>query len=166
MSDQALRLVVARILRDLLDQADQDARADVRTTWMVGDRKGAALAGRPAGHAQLKKGTTRAVVTDPAAFEAWVSATRPDEVEQITTTRVRPAYQAAVLAGAKKAGAAVTADGEEIPGVSVTTGEPTVAVSVAEDAAELLAEAWQSGELWELLGGLLPALEPAKGEGQ
>lgn len=166
MSDLPLRLVVAAILADLLDQADKDTRADVRTTWMVGDRKGAALAGRPAGHAQLKKGATYAKVTDPAAFEAWVSSNRPDEVEQIAATRVRPAYQAALLAAAKKAGAAVTPDGEEIPGVTITTGEPTVAVSVAEDAAELLAEAWQSGELWELLGGLLPALEPAKGEGQ
>lgn len=166
MSDQALRLIVAAILADLLDQADQDTRADVRTTWMVGDRKGAALAGRPAGHAQLKKGATYAKVTDPAAFEAWVMFNRPDEVEHIKTTRVRPAYQAALLAAAKKAGAAVTADGEEIPGVTVTAGEPTVAVSVAEDAAVLLAAAWQSGELWELLGGLLPALEPAKGDDQ
>ncbi len=159
-SDQTvLRLIVARVLSGLLGSSDEAIRAAVRDSWMVGDRIGATLAGRPAGHVQLRKGTVRATVTDPAAFEAWADSR--GEVEHIKTTRVRPAYQSAVLAAAKKAGAAVTAEGEEIPGITVAVGDPTVAVLLADGAERLVAEAWQTGELWELIGGLLPALERA-----
>lgn len=164
-TDPVLRLLVARVLADLLGQADADARSDVRTSWMVGDRKGAVLSGSPVGSVQLRKGARRAVVTDPAAFEAWAYAQHADNVELIQTTRVRPAYQAAILAAAKATGAAVTGDGEEIPGVAVTETEPTVAVTLADHARTALAEAWASGELWEIVGSLLPALEPAGGDG-
>lgn len=161
--EQVVRMVVARVLREILSSADEADRETARRTWVVGDRLGATLGGRVAGHAQLRKGTTRAVVSDAEAFEAWVSENCPSEIEFLSSVRVRPSYQAAVLAAAKKTGVAVTAAGEEIPGITVTEGEPTVAVTLAEDAAELVAAAWQSGELWELLGDLLPALEPAPG---
>lgn len=159
--EMTLRMIVVRVLKDILAEADNGDREDARTTWTVGDRLGATLGGQVAGHAQLRKATTRATIGDAGAFEAWVSANRPSEIEFLSSVRVRPAYQAAVLAAAKKTGVAVTADGEEIPGVTVAEGEPTLAVLPADNAAELVAAAWQSGELWELLGNLLPVLEAA-----
>ncbi len=159
--EQAVRLIVSRILADLLTEADQATRAEVGTTWTVGDRLNGLIAAQPAGAVQLRKGATRATVTDPAAFEAWVREHRADEVETVRTTRVRPAFVTALLTAAKKAGAAVTADGEEIPGITVAAGDPTVAVTLADDARDLVSAAWQTGELWQLIGGLLPALERA-----
>lgn len=159
--EQAIRLIIARVLGDLINTASTAERAAVTSGWLVGDRIGAALHGRPAGAVQLRKGSTRATVSDPQALEAWVAVHHPDGIETVTTTRVRPAYQTALLAAAKQAGAAVTPAGEELPGVTVTTGDPTVAVTLAEDAAELVAAAWETGELWELLGGLLPVERPA-----
>ncbi|WP_431897833.1 hypothetical protein [Nonomuraea sp. bgisy101] len=158
--EQALRLVITRVLKDVLKDSDDSDRAAVREGWVTGDRLAGALGKRAVGHVQLRKGTTQATVTDQTAFEAWVVANRPEEWETVTTTvtRVRPAYLNAILTVAKKAGVAVTADGEEIPGVTVSAGEPTVAVTLSADAAELVASAWQSGELWELIGGLLPEL--------
>lgn len=128
---------------------------------MIGDRLAGAINRQAVGHVQLKNGTTQATVTDPKAFEGWVTTHKPDEWETVTTTvtRVRPAYLSAVLGAAKKTGLAVTSDGEEIPGITVATGDPTVAVTLAEDAEALVRAAWESGELWELLGGLLPALD-------
>lgn len=164
IDDQVLRLIIARVLKDLLAATDQEVRADVRASWMVGDRLNGAIADCPVGAVQLRKGTRGATVADLSAFEAWVVEHRPEEWETVTTRRVRPAYVSAVLTAAKKTGTAVTADGEEIPGITIAAGEPTVAVTLADNAAELVAAAWQSGELWELIGGLLPALERADAE--
>lgn len=166
--EQALRLVVVRVLKDLLKAADDGDRAQVRTDWSTGERLAGVIGGETVGYVQLKHGPAGAAVTDRAAFEAWVTTHRPDEWETVTTTvtRIRPAYESAVLAAAKKAGLAVTAAGEEIPGVTVAVGEPQVAVTLADGAAELVAAGWQSGELWEIVGSLLPALEPAAKGGE
>ncbi|MEU8271584.1 hypothetical protein AB0B89_31040 [Sphaerisporangium sp. NPDC049002] len=163
--EQAVRLIVSAVLADILAKADRADRDQVRTTWVVGDRLNGVVADHPAGAIQVKKGAVRATVTDQAAFAEWVKTHRADELETVRTTRVRPAYVSAVLTAAKKTGTAVTADGEEIPGITVVAGEPTVAVTLADDAADLVSAAWQSGELWELIGGLLPALEPADKDG-
>lgn len=158
--EQALRLVIIRVLKDLLKSADDVDREAVDGSWIPGDRLAGALERKPVGWVQLKNGAVNASVTDARAFESWVKTTRTDEWETVTVTRVRPAFQAAVIAAAKKVGKAVTADGEEIPGITVADGDPTVAVTLADNATELVAKAWQSGELWELLGELMPTLEP------
>lgn len=168
--EQAVRLIVIKVLRDhVLKVADDDARNEIRATWMTGDRLNGALAGRPAGQVQLKNGTTGAAVTDRQAFEEWVREHRGEEWETFVprpVARVRPAFESAVLALAKKQGVAVTAGGEEIPGITVSEGAPTPAVSLADDAAELVTAAWQSGELWEIVGSLLPALDAAPAGGE
>lgn len=158
--EQALRLVIIRVLKDLLKGADDTDRQAVDGSWIPGDRLAGALERKPVGWVQLKNGAVNASVTDAKAFETWVAANRPEEWEKVTATRVRPAYLAAVITAAKKVGKAVTADGEEIPGITVADGDPTVAVTLADNATELVSRAWQSGELWELLGELLPTLEP------
>ena len=159
--EQTLRMIVARVLTEVLAEADKSDREAARSTWTVGDRLGGELGGKVVGAAQLKRGAVRAQVGDREAFEQWVMANRPTEVEFISSVRVRPAYQSAVLAAAKKVGVAVTSDGEEIPGVTVSEGEPSVAVTLADDAVSMVAAAWESGELWHLLGELLPAGQPA-----
>ncbi|WP_157251073.1 hypothetical protein [Nonomuraea typhae] len=161
--EQALRLAVVRVLKDLLAAADAGDREQVAAEWLPGDRLGGAINRQAVGHVQLKNGTKTASVTDPKAFENWVTLNRPEEWETITTTRVRPAYLSAVLDAAKKTGDAVTSDGEPIPGITVKTGDPTVAVTLANDAHQVVRQAWESGELWELIGSVLPALDPTPG---
>lgn len=158
--EQALRLTALRVLKDLLKEADDADREAVAAEWIVGDRLAGAIGRKPVGHVQLKNGAVGAAVDNKAAFEAWVKENRPDEMETVVTTvtRVRPAYQSAVLTAAKQKGVAVTAEGMEIPGITVETADPVVAVTLADDALEVVRAAWESGELWELLGGLLPAL--------
>lgn len=159
----AVRLVVTRVLKEILAAADSEDRK-AAAAWAPGDRLGAVLCGEVAGHTQVRNGAVKAAVTDPEAFKAWVSQNRPGEIEFLSSVRVRPAYQSAILTAAKRDGVAVSTDGEEIPGVTVTQGEPTLTVTLTEDASALVAKAWQSGELWEIVGSVLTALEPARGE--
>lgn len=61
---QAVRLVVARVLKDMLAAADNSERDAVREAWTVGDRIGAPLGGLVAGHVLFKRGSTKVTVTD------------------------------------------------------------------------------------------------------
>lgn len=157
---QGARLVLARVLGERLTAADRDGRIAVRDGWHVGDRLTATIAGRPAGTVTVKRPPVSASVSDSTALTEWVATTHPTEIEEVTVRRVKPAYLSALLAAAKKTGVAVSSAGEVIPGITVTVGDPSVAVTLEDGAAELVAEAWRSGELAELIGGLLPALEP------
>ena len=106
---------------------------------------------RRVGWVRVDKGRTKATVTDEAAFTAWVRETAPGEI----VPAVRPSYREAVLSQLRREGAAVVPGTgelvEEVPGVEVSEGEPTVYVNAEEDAAEVLGEAYREGGL--------PALE-------
>jgi len=164
--EQAIRLLIIRVLRDLLKDADNAEREQVCREWSIGDRIGAALGpgGEVAGHVLYKRGAVKAEISDPGAFHRWVEKNRPEEIE--TITRVRPAFAKAVLTRAQRLGTPVTEDGEEIPGVSVLAKDPQVTVIPTEDAEELVRQAWQSGQLQAIVADLLrPALEaPRSGE--
>ncbi|MEO3856112.1 hypothetical protein [Acrocarpospora sp. B8E8] len=165
--EQAVKLIVAKVLVELIQASDKTVRGDVAKGWVVDDRINGMVGGASGGTVQVKRGAKRAAITDAGAFEEWVQENRPDEWETVIPkpfTRVRPAFVTAVLDVAKKEGVAVTPQGEEIPGVTVSQAGPQVAVSLADDAAELVADAWASGELWEIVGGLLPQLEAGPGE--
>jgi len=92
----------------------------------------------------------KAVVTDEAAFLAWVRRTRPDDVVET----VRESTRKALLDAASKAGVAVdTTTGEVIPGVELVTGDPYLAARPTAYARELMADTLSRSGLLALPGG-------------
>lgn len=152
----ATRLVALRVLKDVISEADIQARADIQTAMTVGDRTTAVvyLDGEAVvvGHVQLTKGTssTTAAVTDADALLVWVKANVPTEVQ--TVELVRPSFQRVLLDKVKADGGwydEATGEIVPVPGVTVTPGtpRPTLVVKPAEGAAEVIKAGWASGAL-------------------
>ena len=157
--DVALRLAVLKILVAELAEAKQAADAEVRDTWRRGDRLTAALPdGKLVGAVTLAKGRATATITDPDAYEKWIHATHPEQVETVPqTTRINSDFTARLKSAAQKLGVPVDAEtGEIVPGITFTEGTPYTLVKLVDDAAGMVSAAWQAGELTELVSGLLP----------
>jgi hypothetical protein len=95
-------------------------------------------------------GKTTPQVTDMRKFAAWVEATRPDEIVTEVIKTVRDGTQNAILADIAKRGAAVTEQGDLIPGVTFVTGSTYLTVTYEKDGPggqELIKQAWQRGEI-------------------
>lgn len=162
--ETALTFALLKVLRDRLSTAKAAADTEIKTTWRVKDRNAAVLPnGAELGSVTLAKGRATAHLADEDAFMAWVLETHPDEVEQISITRVKPDFQDRILSFARQTGTTVDpATGEEVPGVKVVEGDPYPTTRLAPDAEELVAAAWQNGSLPELIGALVqPAIEGA-----
>jgi hypothetical protein len=160
--ETALMFALLKVLTTQLVGAKKTADADIRTTWKVKDRNAAVLPdGTELGSVTLAKGKTTAHLSDEDVFLAWVLETHPDQVEQISITRVRPDFQDQILSFARKTGRTVDpATGEEVPGVQVVEGDPYPTTRLEPDAAALVAKAWQDGSLADLIGSLVqPAIE-------
>ncbi|MBA9003698.1 hypothetical protein [Thermomonospora cellulosilytica] len=157
MHEDAARLAVLRELAARIRTARDAAAEGIRDGWEPGDRATAKLPdGTPVGSVTLAKGRAKADVTDEAAFLEWVARTHPEELETVTVTRVDPEFRERLISAARQLGAAVDpATGEEVPGVTVTVGEPYPQVRLDPAAGEAIAKAWRSGGLAELVGGLL-----------
>lgn len=160
--DEAAKLALLKAVDARLKDARAAADGEIREGWRPGDRNTAVLPdGAEIGTVTLTKGRAKAVMDDEAAFEAWVKATHPEQFETVTVTRVRPEFRERLMSAARQLGHPVDAEtGEEVPGITVTTGEPYPMVKLAPDAPALIAAAWQSGGLAEVLAGLFrPELE-------
>jgi hypothetical protein len=151
-------MALLKVLVGELADAKKVADCEIRDTWRPSDRLTAIIpGGKDIGTVTLANGATRAAVTDTDAYEAWVRATHPEQIETVPeTTRINPEFTARLTSAAKKLGVAVDAEtGEEVPGITIVTGDPYPMVKLAEDAREAVAKAWQAGELTELMSGLL-----------
>lgn len=95
----------------------------------------------------LKKGAVSPRVVDEAALVEWLEANHPTEVETVTVTRPRAAFVSVLLERAKKDGIAVTADGEVIPGIDVTVGDPAIVVVPRQEAGPAIIAALATREL-------------------
>lgn len=126
----------------------------------IGERFAVKFGGRVAAWVSMPNPATRATVKDKAAFLAFVKKNLPSEVESVE--QVREGTQRQLLEAAK-AGGWVNPDGERIPipGVEVSTGDPSPSVSLEDCAAEAIAAAWNAGDID--LGGML-ALPAATGD--
>ena len=156
--DLALRLAVLKILVAELATAKKAADAEIRDTWRRGDRLTAALPnGKLVGAVTLAKGRATANITDPDAYETWVRTVHPEQIETVpATTRINPAFTDRLKAAARQLGVPVDAEtGEIVPGITVTDGDPYPLVKLVDDAAGMVAGAWRSGDLTELMSGLL-----------
>lgn len=158
-NELALAEVVLKVMTERLKQAKNVADAELRSTALPGDRTSAVLPdGTIAGTLSQAKGRVTARVTDRDEFTAWVAETYPGEVETVTTTAVRPAFEKAVLDTCKRQGHPVDANGYEVAGVEVGVGEPYAITKVADGAEDAIAAAYQSGHL---AGALERFMQPA-----
>ena len=155
--EMALRLALVKVLGDELKTAKAVTDGEIRDEWRPKDRITATLPdGREVGTVTLTSGRKAARLSDEIAYEMWVRVVHPDAFETVTVTRVKPEFTERLMSAARKLGVAVDAEtGEEVPGITVAAGEPFPMVKLASDAREAVAEAWQSGELTELVSGLL-----------
>ncbi|HCT81102.1 MAG TPA: hypothetical protein DGT23_31945 [Micromonosporaceae bacterium] len=160
---EAKKLAAAQRLR-----LDEQARAELAeqgtaATWRLADIATVVL--------PLSK--EKIVVSDADALLKWVKHQRPDEVEIVTTTRVRPSYLT-VLTGTMKVADDVVVDpdtGEIVPGLAAQKGgipgtlritaEPGVKAVVGAAVAQMLgtAHAAITGPVVE--GEALPEREAA-----
>jgi hypothetical protein len=104
------------------------------------------------GTASLVQPKAAAVVTDEDAFLKWVLAVRPDEVVRRFVTEVRPSWQTVVLKELTAAGVTQWCDkdtGEvhDVPGVEIQGRAAYTRVTVPDEGAAAIADAWQSGAL-------------------
>jgi hypothetical protein len=100
--------------------------------------------GQPIGKVTMKNAAMYWSISDPAAFLAWVTEHRPDEV--VNTPSVNAAFQKVVLDLAKrKTGDREVIDiqgevvpVESIPGISYRQGDPTMTVEPNKDAERII----------------------------
>lgn len=149
-NDVALALVVLKVLGEQVKTGESAAKREVAGDALPGDRTTAVLPdGTPVGTVGQAKGRTLARVTDREKFVAFVQEAYPTEVEMVPT--VRPAFEKRLLDACKANQAPVDANGVEVPGVEVGVGDPYTTVKLAAGAHELVAAAYQSGQLAELM---------------
>lgn len=153
----AARFALLKVLLTELTTAKKTADAQVREEWRPGDRLTATLpGGEDVGTVTLAKGKTVARLADEAAYQSWVSRVHADEIETVTVTRVNPDFTDRLMSAARQLGVAVDAEtGEEVPGITVTEGDPYPMVRLADGARGAVAKAWSDGSLAELVSGLL-----------
>lgn len=94
-----------------------------------------------------------AVVTDEAALRDWVREHSKDNVTSRLVTEIRPAYLSLILKEMTKRGSAqilVPETGEllDVPGIDFQTVRSAYhTYKPAEDAADVIAQAWRDGHL-------------------
>jgi hypothetical protein len=114
-----VRAAALTFMSEQVAKAQAAVRAELMAALKPGERAIAALGdGTEVGTVTIGRPAVYASVVDEDAFLRWVEETRPDEI----VGTVRGSYRTAVLAQCKAAGAAVTRDGELVPGVRVADG--------------------------------------------
>lgn len=147
------------LLKKVVGEAESEYKAkytDGDIKLRAGERK-AVFVDTPDGEIDLG-GITRSKpnpawkVTDEAKFTRWVEENLPAAIMYVPV--VSETVKMQLLAEAKANGAAVTADGEEIPGIEQTPGTSFVAPKPSKDALDRLQALVSSGQIqW---GQVLP----------
>lgn len=155
--ETALTFALLKVLSARIGAAKKAADQDITGGWEVKDRNAAVLPdGTKIGSVTLAKGKTTVDITDADAFMEWVLETHPDAIEQVQITRVNQDFTDRMVMFARATGSTVDpATGEAVPGLRVREGTPYAMTTLEPDAAELVAKAWQNGELTELIAALV-----------
>jgi hypothetical protein len=78
----------------------------------------------------------------------WVEKHEPSAVKEVVTREVNPAWEESFVGHLiPHAGGAITADGEEVPGVIFTTSKPYVTVRQTPNEKDAILDALRSGVL-------------------
>ena len=142
-----MQAVALRVLGDRVKARSDDVKAQLAASLDPGDRKVAALDdATKVGVVSFANGRTSARVTDERALLRWVRDNRPDEIVDM----IRGSFLSWLLEDARKRGAAVDANGEVIPGVTVTASEPYVSVKPLPEGIPALVDAIRAGQLLAL----------------
>lgn len=160
--ETALTVALLKVLSTRIGAAKKTADKDITGGWEVSDRNAAVLPnGTKIGTVTLAKGKRSVDITDQDAYMEWVLEMHPDAVQQVQVTQVDPDFTARMIAFARATGStADPATGDEVPGLRVRDGDPYPMTKLEDDAAALVAEAWQNGELADLIAALVrPVVE-------
>ena len=139
-----------------------------------GTRLPVMFGGKHAGWASMPKPSKKAAyVNDEKALLAWAEKNYPAKVENVTTVnvdddliayladhypsaledsrRVQPAWLSDIQGALKDKGLYVTLTGEkltEVPGITVPDPDPPAPrVNLADDAQQIIGDAWRSGNI-------------------
>lgn len=150
LPERTRTIAALKVLSEIVGKqtiADKDAlMSALRDLGVKGSVDAVMPDGTPIGTVTMNKGRTVAAVNDRAAFTAWVAKNHPQQVSEVTTTVVRPAFEMAVLKSAQKAGEPVDVKtGEAIPGVGVIVGEPFLTTRLADEAHDVVLTAMRTG---------------------
>jgi hypothetical protein len=143
--DLARRVAILHALSAKVDDALTEARRQLAEGMETGDRVTIKTGDDVLGSATLAKGATSARISDGEKLLAWVAERYPEQI--ITERRIRSAVTARIIAQSKAAGQPVY-DGElDVPGITVSVGEPKLQLRAEDDAAVVIERLWQAGEI-------------------
>lgn len=143
--DIAHQVTVLAELANRVQAALLDARARLNTAMVTGDRLTVTHGDVTLASVTKAKGRTTVRISDPAALLAWMAEHHPEEV--VTRQEIRPATVGRILADTKAAGQPCFGGTLDVPGLTVTTGEPTVSLRPTDDAPAAIDRMWASGVL-------------------
>lgn len=144
-----MRYLILSILRKTVAEHETAYKRDFEAEMKPGDRSSQYVT--VDGEEVELGGVTRSKpspawkVTDEAKFTRWVEEHDPDAIMWVPV--VSEQYTAQVLSQAKADGAAVTPEGEEIPGIQKTTPTSYVAAKPVKDAGAVLSRMVAEGQL-------------------
>lgn len=158
--DVATQLGVVKFLSDKLTAArKEDLGPQATSALPVGTRLPVMVGGEHIGWLSIPQPRTTATVADPAKFLAWAREHAPTEIVEA----VRESFTRNVLESVKARGGwldKATGEVVEVPGVTVSQGDPYPKVDLADGAGDAIGKAWRAGQID--LGQML-ALPPAEG---
>lgn len=144
LRDAAVAAVVYQTIEQRAKELKDDAKSRL-AELLPGDSIAARWDNEVLGKATMSKGRTKLTVTDAEKLLEWVKATHPTEIVE----SVNPAFLKALESRAKDMGlgAVIDGEGEVVPGVSITEGEPFVSVRKDKDAPMRIAALLSSGRI-------------------
>jgi hypothetical protein len=148
--DAALLAAGRKLGKDLVCDAYNASRVEVCDLMLEEgiQQVHAKIGDERVGSISVTKPSVKASVANRAIFIEWVKANVPGVVTIETREVVNPAWETVFVGHLLpyKDGAA-TADGEEVPGVTFTMGEPFVTVRQTPDERRAILDALRSGAL-------------------
>jgi hypothetical protein len=172
IKESALKVAAIDTLEKRIAQAKAEARAELMAELLAMHEAAGVKSvdvvlpdGRKVGGVSLTEPKGGIVIADRSAFDAWVAETYPNEVEMVTTTRVKPEFEKALLANAVVLSGGtilqggenvMSPDGEEIPGAEYRAGGAPTTFSLRSVDREAIAEAFTRGELEHVVPLALP----------
>lgn len=142
MRNAAARAVVFQVLEQRAKELKDAAKAEL-SQLQPGDTIGGSWDGQLLGKATMTAGRTRLVVTDEGKLLAWLQSNHPTEI----VISPNQAYLKALESTARNVGAVIDNQGEIVPGVELTHGDPYVSVRKQPDAPFVVAQLLVAGRV-------------------
>lgn len=138
----ALRAGVFQVIEREAKAAKDAAREALTVLLPYGDTVAGRVGDDLLCKAGWSKGSTKAVITDQAAFLAWVKEHHPTEVEVVES--VNDAY---VKSLKTVDGVVIDKDGLPVDGMEVVTGKPSLSVRSEKNALDLVQQLIDEGRV-------------------